>query len=214
MTTPTRNFLGIPIDGEISRGDKRTPQRPLSELEPLIRAVLDDDTIHSFGWRQYTPYFNDGDACVFRVGEVWVRTTADVERPEPTAEQIAALNGMRAAVAAGLLSQDDFDAARDRVHGRGDDEDDPDEDEDYRYELGVEHSLGHRDYEYVGAYPDRRRVDGAYHGPDEARFDRCQALVSAIDSGAFDDVLLESFGDHCSVVVRRDGITVHEYSHE
>lgn len=51
MTTKTHtSFLGIPVEGDITHGDKRTEQRPLSELEPLIRAVLGDDYIHSFGW--------------------------------------------------------------------------------------------------------------------------------------------------------------------
>ena len=29
--------------------------------------------IESFRWKQYTPYFNDGDACTFSVDEVYVK---------------------------------------------------------------------------------------------------------------------------------------------
>lgn len=79
MSTYT-NFLGIPVEGDIARGDKRVPQRPLSDLEPLMRAVLDDPTMKAFGWTQYTPYFNDGEPCVFGVGGPWFLTVND---PDP-----------------------------------------------------------------------------------------------------------------------------------
>ncbi len=79
MSTDTRkNFLGIPVEGDIQRGSSRVPQRPLSELEPLLRRVIEDPFIDSIGWKQYTPYFNDGEPCEFSVGHPWFRTTSDV----------------------------------------------------------------------------------------------------------------------------------------
>lgn len=84
MTTTTDdihhyNFLGIPVTGDPDRRSERPAQLPLSDFEPIIRAVLDDPTIVEFGWDQYTPYFNDGDPCVFGAGSVWVRTDTDGE---------------------------------------------------------------------------------------------------------------------------------------
>ena len=38
----------------------------LQELKGFFAKYPD---IKAVGWTQYTPYFNDGDACVFRVGE-------------------------------------------------------------------------------------------------------------------------------------------------
>lgn len=73
--TTDRNFLGIPVKGDINRGATRVPQRALTEFGLLLTGVLSDSTIVSLGWRQYTPYFNDGDPCIFRVGTPWVRTT-------------------------------------------------------------------------------------------------------------------------------------------
>jgi hypothetical protein len=75
----TTNFLGIPVAGDIIRGEHRKSQRPLEEFAPILQAVLDDPTVTEFGWRQYTPYFNDGDACVFGASQVWVRTDADAD---------------------------------------------------------------------------------------------------------------------------------------
>ena len=74
-----RSFLGVPVEGNVLPGMPRPVQRPLSDLEPLLRAVLADTEIVAFGWVQYTPYFNDGERCVFGVEEPWFRTTADAE---------------------------------------------------------------------------------------------------------------------------------------
>lgn len=83
-TEETRvSFLGIPVTGDINHGYGRgTEQRPLSELEPLFRAVIEDPYIKEFGWTQYTPYFNDGDTCYFSVGTLWFLTVDDTPRDE------------------------------------------------------------------------------------------------------------------------------------
>lgn len=177
------NFLGIPVQGDITRGDKRAPQRPLAELEPLMRAVLADEYIDSFGWTQYTPYFNDGEPCVFSVGDVWFRTLDDVKGKS----------------------------------GDGDDEDYDDED-DYTFGIGysAHPSLGKQDWEWDNArdWDNRRKVYGPYEGNHQATYMACAALSDAVDSGAFEDVLLEAFGDHARVTVKASGITVDSYSHD
>jgi hypothetical protein len=175
MTKTATNFLGIPIDGDINQGDKRVPQRPLSEFEPFIRVVLDDDTMTEFGWTQYTPYFNDGDPCVFTVHTPWFRTAAETSGTK------------------------EFD-------------EDGDWDDTYNLEIYNHPSLGKR----AGTWnPNKREYEyGTYEGPDEERFDRVSALNQAIESGAFNDVLLEAFGDHARVRVSRTGITVEYYEHD
>jgi hypothetical protein len=72
----TTNFLGIEIDGNIIKAEGK-PQRPLEEFAPILQAVLNDPTIVEFGWKQRTPYFNDGDPCKFSAFGAWVRTTSD-----------------------------------------------------------------------------------------------------------------------------------------
>jgi hypothetical protein len=81
-----KNFLGIPIHGDIISNEP-VKQRPVEEFQPLVRAALDNETIHSFGWSQFTPYFNDGDPCKFSAGELWVRLVTDeVEEDEDAYE--------------------------------------------------------------------------------------------------------------------------------
>ncbi len=158
------NFLGIPVDGVITPSS-RVPQLPLEDLQPLLRALLEDDDIVEFGWRQYTPYFNDGEPCIFRISEFWVRTT------------------------------DDVDQGADEL-GVG------------RY-AGPHPTLG--DIGRSGWGNDA--VDLPYAGTDEPRYRRARALADAFDAGAFCDVLLEAFGDHAHVTVRRTGISVAFYEH-
>jgi hypothetical protein len=156
------NFLGIPVDGDIIPGD-RVPQRPLADLQPLLRALLDDEAIGEFGWRQYTPYFNDGEPCVFEIQDFWVRTSRESDDADPG-------------------------------------------------ELGVG--------EYWGPHPSLGDMvqgpDGgySYQGDDQPRYERARALADALGSGAFDDVLLDAFGDHAGVKVRRSGIQVEFYQHD
>lgn len=166
MTT-TRNFLGIPVEGDITAGRTRTDQKPIEELQPILQAVLNDPTIVEFGWRQYTPYFSDGDPCEFSVYGLWVR-----------------LEGVEEEV------EDSWDLELDNSH----------------------HPVGRRPSAYN--YEARKYERGLYEGPDEARYDRVHALDRAIQGGAFEHVLLEAFGDHASITVRRDGIEVDFYEHD
>ena len=162
----TSNFLGIPIQGDITKGANRVDQKPIEEFQPTLQAMLDDPTIIEFGWRQYTPYFNDGEPCEFSVYGTWVRTDAD-----------------------------------------------KDVDDEYELEVGSSHrTLGNRPYR---ENPDTGKWEQQpYEGPDAARYDRCLALMSAVEGGSFEHVLLEAFGDHAVVTVRRDGIEVEFYDHD
>lgn len=171
----TKSFLGITVEGDtITYRRAVAPQRPLEDLAPLIRTLLGDEMLHSFGWNQYTPYFNDGDPCLFGLGDPWFKTVNDVEP-------------------------------------------DDDEDEEGRDDFGIRYghpSLGERKYEWATHVDGHRvKVFQPYAGPNEALYTACVALADAFESEAFDDVLLEAFGDHAEVVVRRDGIRVDFYEH-
>lgn len=167
MTTQ-KNFLGIPIEGDITPGATRVEQKPIEELQPILQAVLDDPTITEFGWRQYTPYFNDGDPCEFSVHGTWVRTV------------------------------DDTDADEDEL------------------EMWGHRSLGKVTTEWAENPENGRREKSGetYEGPDRARYDRCKALEKAVEGGRFEVVLLEAFGDHAEIKVRRDGIEIEFYEHD
>lgn len=66
--------LGRPVTGEISESaETRAEQKPGEELLPLLDAVLASEIVDAVRWTQFTPYFNDGEACVFGVQQVEVK---------------------------------------------------------------------------------------------------------------------------------------------
>ncbi len=79
--TSKKTFAGIPQVGD---GDHRTArstveQRPASELKDSIFRLFELEHIVGLKWRQYIPYFNDGDTCEFTVGEIYI---SDSRAPE------------------------------------------------------------------------------------------------------------------------------------
>jgi hypothetical protein len=164
VTEQQTNFLGIPITGDLNYGRGREPQRPKEELAPLVQAVLDDPLIEEFGWNQYTPYFNDGEECVFGAMPPWFKTVGW----EPSEE----------------------------------------DDGEYLNEvLGVDYS-----HPVLGGFKDWR--DETYSGEHPATWKACRDLSAALQGGEFDHALLDLFGDHAEIKVRRDGITVDTYHHD
>jgi len=156
--------MGIPVQGSIIRGDRRVNQKPLEELTPFLAAVLACDDAANFGWTQYTPYFNDGDPCIFHVYEL---------RANPVGADL----------------DEDFDICRDGVEYDG--------------------RWGERPYlDYGSGRP------GAYTGDHETAYNALIALDKEIQSGAFDNVLLEAFGDHAEVTITKDRIVVEQYDHD
>lgn len=73
-------ILGRPVRGVIdkTRGASEEQWGPERFIE-LVDGVLAVDGVEAVKWQQYTPYFNDGDACVFGISEPWFRTVDDDE---------------------------------------------------------------------------------------------------------------------------------------
>jgi hypothetical protein len=76
-----KSFLGVPIIGETGRGHEAEVEKHKkpADLAELIRPLLEDEFIVDLGWTQFTPYFNDGEACIFRARDFWVRTVRDAD---------------------------------------------------------------------------------------------------------------------------------------
>jgi len=75
-------------------------------------------------------------------------------------------------------------------------------------------SLGKVKAHWEGKWPNETYVKDGYEGPDEDRYNRCQELDGALQSGAYDNVLLDTFGDHAMITVRKDTIEVEFYEHD
>lgn len=66
-------FFGVPIEGDITPGHMSAPQLPDEDLGAMIQAIFSHEDVEGIRWYQCTPYFNDGDACVFRSFGAYVR---------------------------------------------------------------------------------------------------------------------------------------------
>ena len=53
-------------------------QEAIAQIGSELKTFLDSHpAIDMFAWYQYTPYFNDGDECVFRVGDLHARLAGE-----------------------------------------------------------------------------------------------------------------------------------------
>lgn len=201
-TIETRTAFGIPVLGNKPHFPRNPiPQRPMAELALLFQTFwlankgsfceackrIEGGWVESIVWEQYTPYFNDGDTCVFGVGEPRLILA---ETAEPHAH-MATNDGCICSVtrhdtSGGWMSELNQDAAC-PVHGGGDIEWD--------------------DYGITVWSPEFKRLD-----PVLAK--TFQDVAEALDSGAFNDVLYREFGDHCQIQMRSDRIFVSSYEHD
>lgn len=126
--------------------EKQLLEQSKAAFHETVKEIFDaHPKLESFSWRQYTPYFNDGEECVFSA------------------------------------NADDLDY---RYDGHG-------------YQVVSQFSSGHR--EALRVLGDLREAHG-----------KIQKLFGVLGS----DALKELFGDHASVVVRRDAVDVEEYEHD
>lgn len=65
----TTTFIGLPIEGDINAGDVPPEQWADEVFAAALVDVFRYDAVKAIRWYQYTPYFNDGDPCVFSTGE-------------------------------------------------------------------------------------------------------------------------------------------------
>ncbi|MFI7642434.1 hypothetical protein [Nonomuraea sp. NPDC049400] len=87
---------------------------------------------------------------------------------------------------------------------------DADVDDTYELELNNHPTLGIRRWNR-----DARRYDEIRLSPEKREvYDRCDALNTALEGGEFLDVLLEAFGDHAEITVKKDAIQVEFYQHD
>jgi hypothetical protein len=59
-------FGNFTVEGDINPGGSRhVTQYPEEQLQEELHVLLSHPAVKGVRWRQYTPYFNDGEPCVF-----------------------------------------------------------------------------------------------------------------------------------------------------
>lgn len=172
------NFLGLPIEGDIAHGSTRVEQRPIEELTAIIEKVFEIPGVDGIYWRQYTPYFNDGEPCEFSAGEAALHFEGTKE-----------------------LTEDDEDF------------------EDYEGDY-VQGFFGEYSDELDQHFGPRERSHG-YHSfiyppsTNKEAWETFDALDKAINGGEFENVLLDTFGDHAEIKVwKGKKIEIEFYEHD
>jgi hypothetical protein len=74
-------FMGISIEGlDKTYGRyQRAAQEPIENLYPYFKDAFAKG-VKAVGWRQWTPYFNDGEPCEFSVGDCGVTNDINAAR--------------------------------------------------------------------------------------------------------------------------------------
>ena len=65
-------LLGRPIEGYKREAYVPAEQEPIEDLVEALDKLLATDGVKAVRWQQYTPHFNDGDACIFSAYEASV----------------------------------------------------------------------------------------------------------------------------------------------
>lgn len=202
--TAEREFLGMKIKGDWnSPGSDPVDQKPKEELAPLIEAVVNDPRIEAVRWVQYTPYFNDGEPCVFSISEYhFAIKPAKANLPV----DLMKLENVLASLP-GYYSPEEVRTNPDH-YMRTDDSDEewwgPEDDGSNAFRC----LLGHERRSPTGPQQDRYGV-----APElgEMVFD----LIHALASGAFDVACQQLFGDHATVTIPQSGdIEIETYDHD
>lgn len=144
------------------------------------------DKIGCFKWSQYTPYFNDGEACTFRKGDVWIFTPADAADEDLRYEEGSE------AFNSGYGENDKLSKTLYRKKG-----------ETYVTSgTWMSKERLERDYEPF----ENPNFDPEYGEPYTAVHDLCKLID--------DDTALALFGDHVEIIVTKDGVEVEDYDHD
>lgn len=84
----TDTFFDKPIDGDITHyTEGLAEQHDPKEFMDALDALINLNGVQAVRWSQSTPYFNDGDACVFGVNGFEVRLEVDAELDEPDPDE-------------------------------------------------------------------------------------------------------------------------------
>lgn len=185
-----RTFLGMFIQGTpYIPTNRKGPQLSDEEVSKLIHNVLQSPIIRAVGWDQYTPYYNDGESCVFRVGEPSLSLICDIPdnyQPDGSWQEY-----------------DTEDSGRYWFT---------------EWDSVFKSLVGDTSVNWTGDWPDRvsHLKTPIEQAPNPVLLKAYMDLDKAMESGSCDDVLLRTFGDHAQIIIDKesDKIIVDEVEHD
>lgn len=206
------------LNAQIKEAQKEMSNKSEGLIEAVAKQFLDKcPEVTGIHWTQYTPYFNDGDTCEFSVKEYFFHILDDEDDEiDPSNESTE------------LYTQVDLDNALMKLEVAKAYVADP---QAWRNSYIKEWQAKHgRNYPFSNSnhlrpYPNtiegaQERIDQIKknletYGPEVAQriTEEFKVFTSAM-SKIPDDIMQAVFGDHVSVVINRNGITIDEYDHD
>lgn len=156
----------------------------------LIEAVPEIERVY---WTQYTPYWNDGETCIFSVNDICYDWNDEVNKIEEFSDDYD-----------GILSTIDTNIQY--------------LEESYKNQKKLESESSPGKYKhsvYILEKIEKSKKLIAVYGIEglERRTKAVDEFIKFINKIP-KDFMLEIFGDHCEVEITRYGVTVEEHSHE
>jgi hypothetical protein len=188
-------------------------------MKEAFREFLEKyDVVDNIFWTQYTPYFNDGEACEFSVGDVHLIIEDDEDACEYEGSAITDKDDIKLLkeiiaeieawekdpMAAALKHQQEYIKKYDRDPFMAS-----------RYSGSTQEQIANWKPHYGAKeqYVKQLAVAeefGKLYPNLKSDFEEIQKMVSGID----EDLMKAMFGDHAKVVVSSSGIETEEYNHD
>lgn len=175
------SFLGHAVDGDISHyGRKKVEQAQASEFIAAFDQLFQFPEVVAVRWEQYTPYFNDGDACEFTAHDARVKLVGAADDAGDYEDGFVDVAG-------------DFPADYFQTHSRGEWVRNPHTGRNTRVLPPGMLPVKYEDMEFFVNSEPRRDIQQAF-----------RAVNSVVAGGEHEVVLHEKFGDPAEVTAVRD----------
>lgn len=192
------SFLGMPIEGQAPEPYRanRAEQYPVEHFQEKVAKILSYDVVEGIAWYQYTPYFNDGDPCIFRAGDPsFAFKGVEFDPKDHYFEH--------------YWAEEDYEATGRVWCGQ--------------YENGqIFDAIVGKDDRVWGPWSEKPRTwtyaadSGPENAPDPELFNDIQEFIRLFDGGHYNHAVEDLFGDH--VIVRIDKLAnkviIDEYDHD
>jgi len=151
----------------------------------LTKTIFEDHPkVKSFGWNQFTPYFNDGDTCYFCVNTDYIQINGE------SVDESDWINETK------ITNWGTFNREKREYEGRTEET-----------KITNYGTWNREKREYEG----RTEVPNLDYDPElAAASNEIREFLRNFD----DDFFLSQFGDHAEITITADGVNVDEYEHD
>lgn len=201
------------LNQKIAEVQKEMREKSTGYIELAAQSVFENcPEVESIFWTQYTPYFNDGEACEFSVNEIYFALEGD--------EEVDDYEGSI------IYTAENLEKAKKDLENVLNYEKDPNAwieqyKTDYYNRIGRVWSGSWQPSPYPStSEAAQERVDEIQEFLNKYGADQLDKINSSIDgfrnvvNSIQDDIMQSLFGDHVKITLTRDGMEIDEYNHD